>query len=348
MGIARGRTGVRDRHAIMPQTLTDSFGRRIEYLRVSATDRCNYRCFYCMPATGLPPRGHAEFLRHEECARLIRLFAELGVHKLRLTGGEPLARRGIVDLARLIGRIPGISDLSLSTNGHLLERHAPALKAAGVARVNISLDSLDPGTFACITGGGDLHAVRRGIDAALAAGMAPVKLNMVVLKGINDHEIGALLDYARDRGAQLRFIETMPVGEAGAAGMAHYLPAEAILARVRTHAGAELIPVTGAPGAGPARCYRIGAGPATVGIISAISRHFCAGCNRVRLTARGELVLCLGQEDRVDLARPMRAGAGDEELKQLIVRAIARKPERHRFREDHGGGRVQTMFAVGG
>lgn len=332
----------------MTAALVDSFGRKIEYLRLSVTDRCNYRCFYCMPAAGAPRGTHDEMLRHEELVRLIRLFAELGVHKVRLTGGEPLARRGIVDLAGLIGRIPGITDLSLSTNGHLLERHAVALKAAGVARVNISLDSLDPEAFARITRGGDLGHVLRGIEAALTAGMAPVKLNMVVLKGINDREIEPMLDFALARGAHLRFIETMPVGEAGIQGMEHYYPADAILARVREKAGAELIPIKGAPGAGPARCYRIGAGPATVGIISAISRHFCEGCNRARLTAKGELVLCLGQDHSASLAAPLRAGASDADLKDIIAGAIGRKPERHHFAGQGACHPVHKMSVLGG
>lgn len=206
----------------------------------------------------------------------MRLFAELGVHKVRLTGGEPLARRGIVDLASLIGRIPGIADLSLSTNGHLLERHAAALKAAGVARVNISLDSLDPEAFARITRGGDLGRVLRGIETALTVGMAPVKLNMVVLKGGQRSRDRPMLDFALARGAHLRFIETMPVGEAGIQGMERYYPVDAILARVRKKAGADLIPIKGAPGAGPARCYRIGAGPATPSGSSPRSRAISA------------------------------------------------------------------------
>lgn len=311
--------------------LIDSFGRRIEYLRVSVTDRCNYRCFYCMPASGVAHGTHAEFLRHEELARLVRLFAELGVHKVRLTGGEPLVRRGIVDLAGLIGRIPGITDLSLSTNGHLLERHAAALKAVGVARVNISLDSLDPDTFARITRGGDLRAVLRGIEAALGTGMAPVKLNMVVMKGINDHEIETMLEFAVARGIDPRYIETMPVGPQASDGMAHHYSVALILDRLRRHAGAELVPAKGGRGAGPARYYQIGSGPVRVGVISAVSRHFCAGCNRVRLTASGDLVLCLGHNDRVSLRTPLRNGFSDEVLQEVICAAIARKPERHDF-----------------
>lgn len=328
--------------------LIDSFGRRIEYLRVSVTDRCNYRCFYCMPRAGARFANAENLLDNDELARLIRLFSDLGVRRVRLTGGEPLVHRGIVDLAGLIGRVPGITDLSLSTNGHLLERHAVALKAAGVARVNISLDSLDPEAFARITRGGDLGHVLRGIEAALTAGMAPVKLNMVVLKGINDREIEPMLDFALARDAHLRFIEIMPVGEAGVQGMEHYYPADAILARVRKKAGAEFIPIKGATGAGPARCYRIGAGPATVGIISAISRHFCEGCNRVRLTATGELVLCLGRNDRVSLREALRGGCSDEALKTIIRAAVRNKPEKHDFQKSGGEIVAIPISALGG
>ena len=328
--------------------LIDSFGRCIEYLRVSVTDRCNYRCFYCMPRNGVRFAKAADLLTDEDLARLIRLFAELGVRHVRLTGGEPLVRRNLASLAGTISRLPGIDDLSLSTNGHLLARHAHSLKYAGVARINVSLDSLDPKVFARITHGGDLRAVLRGIEAALDAGMAPVKLNMVVMKGINDQEIETMLEFAVARGLSLRYIETMPVGPQAADGMAHHYPADAILARVRKKAGAELIPVKGAPGAGPARCYRIGAGPAIVGIISAISRHFCEGCNRVRLTAKGELVLCLGRDHSVSLAAPLLAGASDADLKDIIVGAIGRKPERHRFDAQSAWRPIRRMSALGG
>lgn len=327
--------------------LADSFGRRIEYLRLSVTGRCNYRCTYCMPAAHCAAVRRKDELRDIELLRLVRSFAELGVRKIRLTGGEPLARRGIVRLAGDIARLPGIDDLSLSTNGHLLARHAMALRDAGVRRVNISLDSLIPATFARITRSGDLAAVLQGIDAAIEAGLHPIKLNMVVLKGINDHEIEDMLEFAQARGAHLRFIETMPVGEAGAASMAHHYPAHKMLERVRDHCGSDLIPVKGGRGAGPARYYQLGDSSARVGVISAISRHFCEGCNRVRLTARGDLVLCLGQQDRVALGAVLRAGASDDEIKREILAAIARKPERHDFLENAHAIRL-PMSALGG
>ncbi len=332
----------------MQDGLIDSFGRRIDYLRVSVTDRCNYRCFYCIPAEGVETAARSEFLSYEELSRLIGLFSELGVSKVRFTGGEPLIRRDMVQLVRLVAARRGIRDLSLSTNAHLLERYAGELVDAGIGRVNISLDTLDPDTFASITRGGELARVLRGIDAALEVGMRPVKLNMVVMKGINDHEIERMLDFAVERGADLRFIETMPIGEAGLKGGSHYYPADKVLERLRNHCGENLFPVKGGKGAGPARYYQIGSGPVRVGVISAISRHFCEGCNRVRLTAKGELVLCLGQEDTVPLGEGLRGGWSDEALIQAIRDAIARKPERHEFGERRPVVRFRDMSTIGG
>jgi len=331
----------------MPELL-DSFDRRINYLRVSVTDRCNYRCFYCIPSNDFVLEERREFLSYEELTRLIRLFAELGVSHVRLTGGEPLVRRGLVEWVDQLKRLPGIEEISLSSNAHLLAEHAADLKAAGLDRVNISLDSLKPETFLQVTRNGDLERVLAGIDAALEAQLHPVKLNMVVMKGLNDQEIEPMLDYALERGANLRFIETMPIGRAGLDGIEHYYPASTILERVKSHMGAELIPATTDKGAGPARYYRISGSRATVGVISAMSRHFCDGCNRVRLTARGELVLCLGQEDRASLREPLRDGADDQELKQHILAAIARKPKNHDFNEDPLKVATRTMSSLGG
>ncbi len=328
--------------------LVDPFGREIRYLRVSVTDRCNYRCFYCMPMHGVAWEAREEFLTFEELTRVIRLFTELGVDKVRLTGGEPLVRRGILDFVRQLSQLPGLNDLSMSTNAHLLADQAEALHQAGVRRVNISLDSLKPKVFRQITRNGELDAVLKGIDAALAAGMHPVKLNMVVMKGLNDGEIEAMFDYAVARGADLRYIETMPVGEAGIDGTGHFMPAVEILERLKRHAGAELVPVKGGKGAGPARYYQVGEGPARVGVISALSRHFCDDCNRVRLTAKGDLVLCLGQEDRVSLRDGLRAGLDDEAMKEQIRAAIARKPRSHDFNEDRSRVALRHMSSLGG
>ena len=329
-------------------SLVDPFQRTIRYLRVSVTDRCNYRCFYCMPSQGMVWEERAEFLTFEEMTRVIRLFAELGVDRVRLTGGEPLVRRGILDFIRQLSALPGLQDLSLSTNAHLLADHAEELFAAGVGRVNISLDSLKPQVFRQITRNGDLAKVLAGIDAALAAGMRPVKLNMVVMKGLNDDEIEEMLDYSVERGADLRYIETMPVGEAGIEGTDHFMPAAEILNRLKKHVGEELLPAKGGKGAGPARYYQIGDGPVRVGVISALSRHFCDDCNRVRLTAKGDLVLCLGQEDRVSLRDGLRAGLSDEAMKNLIRDAIARKPRSHDFNEDQSRVSLRHMSSLGG
>lgn len=328
--------------------LIDPFQRTIRYLRVSVTDRCNYRCFYCMPSQGMEWEERREFLTFEELSRVIRIFTELGVDKVRLTGGEPLVRRGLLDFVKQLSKLPCLKDLSMSSNAHLLGGQAQALKDAGVSRVNISLDSLNADTFRQITRNGELQPVLEGIDAALSAGMHPVKINMVVMRGLNDNEIETMLDYARERGADLRYIETMPVGEAGIAGTDYFMPAVEILARLKRHLGEELIPVKGGKGAGPARYYQIGKGPVRVGVISALSRHFCDDCNRVRLTAKGDLVLCLGQEDRVSLRDPLRQGCSDEELKEAIRAAIARKPRSHEFNDDASKVSLRHMSSLGG
>ncbi len=328
--------------------LIDPFQRSIRYLRVSVTDRCNYRCFYCMPSQGMEWEERAEFLTFEELTRIIRLFTELGVDKVRLTGGEPLVRRGLLDFVKQLHALPGLKDLSMSSNAHLLKDQAADLKAAGISRVNISLDSLKPEVFRKITVNGDLEPVLQGIDAALEAGMHPVKINMVVMKGLNDDEIETMLDYAVERGADLRYIETMPIGEAGIAGTDYYMPAVEILARLKEHLGQDLIPAKGGKGAGPARYYQVSGGPVRVGVISAISRHFCDDCNRVRLTAKGDLVLCLGQEDRVSLRDGLRGGYSDDEIKKEILAAIAKKPRSHEFNDDNSKVALRHMSSLGG
>lgn len=327
------------------QPLIDSFGRRITYLRLSLTDHCNLRCRYCMPEEA-HGSGRAGQMSVAETARLVGLFARLGVDKVRLTGGEPLLRRDLVTLAGAIAALPGVRDLSLSTNALLLEQNAAALAAAGVRRLNISLDSLHADRFADITGGGDLAAVLRGIEAAQSAGMTPIKLNMVALNGINDDEITAMAEFAQGRGLELRYIETMPVGAQGEWSMRHHLPAEQIMARLQRHFGTDLLPQhEGADG--PARMYRVGAQGPRIGVISAVSRHFCASCNRVRLTAAGDLVLCLGHEHSVSLREPLRAGMDDAALCALIRAAILRKPERHDFNAPQVAP-LRPMYALGG
>lgn len=329
--------------------LIDPFQRKIEYLRVSVTDKCNYRCGYCMPPEGAHPEGrHTEYLDFDEIERIVRAFAELGVKKVRLTGGEPLVRKGVSDLVGSLSAIPQLEDIALSTNAHYLDRYAEPLAAAGLNRINVSLDSLKPEKFHAITRGGDLHKVLQGIEAAQAAGLNPVKINMVVMKGTNDDEIEAMVDFAQDKNVEVRFIETMPIGSAGISIMDQHYPAEKILARVKAYVGDELIPLTSRSHDGPARNFCIADAHTRIGVISAVSQHFCETCNRVRLTARGVLALCLGQEDSVNLRDPLREGISDDELKTLIVKAIEKKPQRHFFNENVHNIEFRHMVNLGG
>lgn len=307
--------------------LKDGFGRRIDYLRVSVTDRCDLRCSYCLPKDFKGFETPANWLRHEEMARLVGLFVDLGVSKVRLTGGEPLLRRGLSGLAGVIAAMPGLRDLSVSTNATQLARHAQDLRAAGVNRLNISLDTLDAAAFSQITGRDCLDAVLAGLAAARQAGFAPIKLNSVVHAATPETEVRRLLSYAVEQGFVLRLIEPMPMGECGR-GFSH-TDLNAMGARLAVGAG--LVPALSGSGNGPARYWTTGHGAPVLGVITPMSRHFCASCNRVRLGVDGTLYLCLGQEDQVPLGRLLRAGASDAELTQAILAGIAAKPERHDF-----------------
>ncbi len=330
-------------------SLIDPFNRKIEYLRVSVTDKCNYRCDYCMPEKGVHPEGvHTEYLSYDELARIIKAFVNLGVAKIRLTGGEPLVRKNLSSLVAKISQYEGLKDIALSTNAHYLEREAEALTKAGITRANISIDSLRPQRFKHITRGGDLIKVLAGVDRALEVGMKPIKFNMVVMKGTNDDEIEAMVDYGLEKGVEVRFIETMPIGPAGVAMMDQHYPADKILARVKAHVGVDLIPSTGKSHDGPSRNYLIAGTNTRIGVISAVSQHFCESCNRVRLTARGVLALCLGQEDSVDLRTPVRNGASDQELEQIIIAAMLKKPEKHEFNENVHNIEFRQMVSLGG
>jgi len=328
------------------RTLVDGHGRTIDYLRLSVIEQCQMRCFYCRPQRAT--RGdHVPRLAAAHLVQLAGRFAALGVRRFRLTGGEPLLRKDLVDIAAGVRDCAGVEEVTLSTNAEHLAPRAQALRAAGVSRVNISLDSLDPTAFAAITGGGDLARVLAGIDAALAVGLQPVKLNMVVHRGRNEDQIGPLLDFARARGLDLRFIESMPLGAAAAESAGLRVDAEAILAAVREHCGSELVPLLDRRGAGPARYYRVADSTMHVGIIAALSRHFCADCNRVRLSASGDLQLCLGQHRRVPLGQMVRHGATDADLEQAIMEGVRHKPLRHGFAEP-GSAAGLDMMAIGG
>lgn len=310
-------------------SLIDGFGRRIDYLRVSVTDRCDLRCTYCLPKGFKGFEEPANWLTLAEMQRMVGLFVGLGVAKVRLTGGEPLLRRGLDGLARGIAAMPGLRDLSLSTNGTQLVRHARSLREAGVQRLNLSLDTLDPGCFARITGRDCLQDVLDGLEAAQQAGFDPIKLNMVVQGGINEDDVQRMVAFAVERGVVLRLIEAMPMGDTGRS----IKPVDVTALGVRLAARFGLIPEIAAAGAGPARYWRTADGrrPMSLGVITPMSQHFCASCNRVRLGVDGTLYLCLGQEDKVELGHMMRAGASDDALRAAIVAAMAVKPERHEF-----------------
>lgn len=333
----------------MPATqLIDPFLRKINYLRISVTDHCNYRCFYCRDEFHNSRTTRFEVLSLEEIARIAKIFSELGVSKIRLTGGEPLIRKNILLLVKMLGEIPGIKDIPLSTNAHLLQKYAQELQHLGVNRVNISIDSLQQKRFAEITRGGDLHKVIEGIDAAVAAGMNPVKLNMVVMQDTNADEIEAMLDFAMAKNIDIRFIETMPIGKSGIKALKQHISQADILTRIKTHLPQGLQKIQLNATDGPAHNYQINGSKSKVGIISAVSDNFCATCNRVRLTAKGRLILCLGQENSVSLKDAIRLNKTDDEIKQIIKDAITKKPEKHEFDTNVNNIELRQMVEIGG
>ncbi len=328
--------------------LVDPFGRQIDYLRVSVTDRCDLRCTYCMPANQkfLPK---SEVLTIGEIDDLCSAFIRLGVRKLRLSGGEPLLRRGFPDLLRRLSRhldSEALEELTLTTNGTRLAEHAEALAAAGVKRINVSLDSLDPGTFRRLTRGGDVRQVIAGIDAARAVGIR-VKLNIVALALDNGEELPALVAWAHSRGMDASLIETMPLGEIEQDRSDQYLSLASVRAALERLWTLEPIADRSC---GPARYVRVAETGGRLGFITPLSNNFCASCNRVRLTATGVLYMCLGQDEHADLRTPLRNGATDGEIDRIIVAAIARKPEKHDFQIVRGSGPTlsRPMSRTGG
>jgi|UniRef100_Q47CT9 cyclic pyranopterin phosphate synthase len=308
--------------------LTDRFGRRIEYLRLSVTDRCDLRCAYCMPSDFSGYEEPEHWLSFDEIERLVGLFARFGLRRVRLTGGEPLMRKGLAGLARRIKAIPGVEDLSLSTNGTQLRKHGQALRDAGVDRLNVSLDTLQPARFAEITRRDALADVLAGLATAREIGFAPIKINMVWLAGVNDDELEAMVDFCRQGKFILRLIETMPMGETGR--QSQYASLQPLIASLKAKFGL----IDGLiPGGGPARYLVSPDEQFSLGFITPMSQHFCATCNRVRLTVDGILHLCLGQEDRLDLRSLIRSGESDESILAAIQAAIDHKPERHEFSE---------------
>ena len=330
----------------MISPLIDGFGREISYLRISVTDRCDFRCVYCM-AEDMQFLPRARILTLEEILRVASTFVSLGVSKIRLTGGEPLVRQNLPWLVERIAALPGLRELALTTNGSQLARLAAPLKSAGLSRINISLDSLDSERFRNITRTGRLQDVLAGIDAAQAAGFRRIKLNSVILRGRNDDEVLPLVAFCRERDLDLAFIEEMPLGHIDEHDRAAtFVSSEEIRRRIGERY--QLLSAADDTG-GPSRYYRMPDSKIRVGFISPHSHNFCASCNRVRVTAEGRLLLCLGNEHSVDLRDILRANPDDDApLRQAVLEALPRKPERHYFQLDEEPSIVRFMNMTGG
>ena len=307
--------------------LLDRFGRSIDYVRLSVTDRCDLRCSYCMPRGFRGYQEPKDWLTFDEIERLLGIFVRLGTRRVRLTGGEPLLRRNLPELAGRLSALPGLQDLSLSTNATQLGRHAVALRAAGVSRINVSLDSLDRACMQAITGRDSLRPILDGLMAGKAAGFDPIKINMVAMRGINDDQIEAMAAFCIEQHFMLRLIEAMPMGSTGR--NAQYMPLSAVRERLTEQFG--LVPQAAELGGGPARYLATPDGQASIGFITPMSQHFCATCNRVRLSVDGTLYLCLGQEEHFAFGPMLRGGASDAELEAAIRLAIELKPQQHDF-----------------
>jgi GTP 3',8-cyclase len=343
--------------------MEDRFGHRISYLRVSVTDRCNERCAYCMPQELQEWLPRAEILSYEETVRLVRVAAGLGVTKLRITGGEPLTRRGIIDFIEQLPKIPGIRDIGVSTNGTLLGRRgigilpmgpaleahatvASALRAAGVRSLNISLDTLDRAVYAEITGRDFLPLVLQGIEAGIAAGFQQIKLNTVLMRGRNEDQLIPLIEFAATHDLILRFIEMMPVSTTEVLTERNFLPVAEAKRQIETRYG-NLIPEPTFQTNGPATYYQIPGRNQRIGFIGAMTNlHFCESCNKLRLTCDGKLRPCLGSYLEFDIMKPLRDGASDDELRQFFLDVVDRKPQQHDFRDNYQPNR--KMIAIGG
>lgn len=326
--------------------LIDQYNRKINYLRISVTDRCNLRCVYCMPVEGVHLRESSEILTYEELLKIAYVATLKGISKIRITGGEPLIRKDIVRFVGMLSRLTALTDLSMTTNGILLSEFAQPLYDAGLKRVNISLDSLKEERYREITRGGDLKRVWEGIAAAGKAGMSPVKINVVVIKDFNDDE---LVDFARlslEHPYQIRFIEYMPVGASNGWEREKYVSSEEMLRNIETIL--PLAPVKKAEECGPAKLYRFREGKGEIGFITPLSQHFCQTCNRLRLTADGKLRTCLFSDEEIDLKSVLRGGGGEQELKDLFDLAIHHKPEKHNITDPVFKKCNRHMVTIGG
>ncbi len=330
-------------------TLKDKQGRKHDYLRISVTDRCNLRCVYCMGDDGIEQTSHEAILSYEDILKVVTAGAELGISKIRITGGEPLVRKDLVQLIEMIAAVPGVTDLAMTTNGTLLSRYAEALKRAGLNRVNISLDTLQADKYQIITRCGKLEDAMKGIEYALQYGLEPVKLNTVLMKGINDDEVVDFLQLAREKPLHIRFIEYMQIGDHDRGYSSHYLPLS-FVEKAAEKAGLPLTPVPLPGGAGPAESYSIPGGKGTIGLIHPISKHFCDSCNRLRLTAEGSLKACLYWQDE----KPVHTVLHDKAaLQDLIKEVLGGKPVEHQMAADGNcstinPGTMRSMSKTGG
>lgn len=324
----------------------DSYNRNINYLRISVTDRCNLRCRYCMPETGIEKTEHSNIVKFEDITRLVKVATTVGIRKIRLTGGEPLVRRHITRLVRCINDIPEIDDIAITTNGMLFTEMADKLKAAGLTRANFSLDTLNENKFKYITRHGELYRVKNSIFKALELGLNPVKINMVVIKGFNDDELLDFADMAFSYPVHIRFIEFMPIGDLLSWKKDRVLTVNQIRSAIaRKYL---LKPTDTVKGNGPARYFNLQGGKGSIGFISPLSNHFCSECNRIRMTSEGRLRGCLYDKREIDLKAAIDKGADNEELKQLFIKAIGSKPAEHHMDQGWGSDNKRKMYQIGG
>lgn len=324
----------------------DKYARQIDYLRISVTDKCNLRCLYCMPEEGIDLKSHKEILRFEEILRIVKVSAKMGVSKIRITGGEPLVRKGIIPFVEEVANTPGIKDVAMTTNGILLAKHATKLKTAGLNRVNISLDTLDKTKFKQITRIGDLNQVWDGIYSALDQGIEPVKLNVVVMRNFNYEEINDFVELTKELPLHVRFIELMPIGESDEDIKEKHVSNTEVMDLISKEY--TILPNTGINGAGPAKYMSVYGHKGTIGFISAMSNHFCSQCNRLRLTAEGKIRPCLQNSSEIDLKTQLRSGCSDEEIAATLISSIKKKPKQHTMIKEGWKQQKRMMFQIGG
>ena len=326
--------------------LIDTYNRKIDYIRISVTDRCNLRCIYCMPSDGVREITHSEILTYEEIIRILSIATNLGIKKVRITGGEPLVRKGLPYLIKTISNLGAIEEISLTTNGVLLKRFARELKEAGLNRLNISLDSMDPKRYEEITKGNNLSDVWEGIRAAEELGFSPIKINMVPIRGFNDNEIKEFASLTFNKPYHIRFIEFMPTGAKDIWSKEKYISTKELKEAISGLG--ELKPIKNEWGSGPAKNFKLLNAKGVIGFISAVSDHFCAGCNRLRLTSDGKLRPCLFSDSEIDLKKALREGCDDDELQRLLLLGLQIKPEKHNINESDPNAIERPMSAIGG